>query len=100
LEVRAGGSFRFDFGDGNSSVTGTYLEVVRPEKLVFTWSSAAATDGNQTLVTVRFVECGAETEVVLTHERLVGGEMRSLHLVGWRSLLERLAEALEPMRIT
>jgi len=57
LEVQVGGSFCFDVADGGDSLVGTYLEIIRPEKLVFTWSSAA-TDDQETVVTVEFIEHG------------------------------------------
>lgn len=93
LEVQVGGSFCFDVADGSDSLVGTYLEIVRPEKLVFTWSSAATSD-KETVVTVEFIEHGLVTQVVLTHERLSSKEMRSLHQAGWQSLLDQLTEIL------
>jgi uncharacterized protein YndB with AHSA1/START domain len=89
LEVQVGGSFCFDVADGGDSLVGTYLEIIRPEKLVFTWSSAA-TDDQETVVTVEFIEHGLVTQVVLTHERLSSKEMLSLHQAGWLSLLDQL----------
>ena len=89
LEVQVGGSFCFDLADGSDSLIGTYLEIVRPEKLVFTWSSAATND-KETVVTVEFSEHGLVTQVVLTHERFSNKEMRSLHQAGWLSLLDQL----------
>ena len=65
LEARVGGSFRFDVEDG-SSIVGTYLHIVPPEKLVFTWSGRV-TQGRETVVTLDFLDQGPVTEVVLTH---------------------------------
>ncbi len=92
LEARVGGSFRFDLEDG-SSIVGTYLHIVPPEKLVFTWSGGA-TQGRETVVTLDFLEQGAVTEVVLTHEGLSTEAMRALVEGGWPSLLDALAEVL------
>ncbi len=50
LEVQVGGSSCFDLADGSDSLVGTYLEIVRPEKLVFTWSSAATYDKETVMV--------------------------------------------------
>lgn len=97
LEAWAGGSFSFDLADGSNSAHGTYLEVVRPARLVFTWSFTSTQDMD-TVVTVEFLEHGSTTEVILTHERLNNEEMRSRHQVGWQSLLEHLAEALPTLR--
>lgn len=95
LDVQVGGSFCFDVADGSHSLVGTYLEIVRPEKLVFTWSSTA-TSGKETVVTVEFIEHGLVTQVVLTHERFSSKEMRSLHQAGWQALLAQLAIVLSP----
>ena len=92
LEARVGGSFRFDVEDGGS-IVGTYLHIVPPEKLVFTWSGRVS-QGRETVVTLDFLEQGPVTEVVLTHEGLSIPEMRALVGGGWPSLLDALAEVL------
>jgi uncharacterized protein YndB with AHSA1/START domain len=92
LDARVGGSFRFDIEDGGS-IFGTYLHIVPPEKLVFTWSGEAIQD-RETIVTLDFLDQGAATEVVLTHERLSTEAMRALFEGGWPSLLDALAEML------
>ena len=92
LDARVGGSFRFDLEDG-SSMIGTYLHIVPPEKLVFTWSGEARQDG-ETVVTLDFLDQGAVTEVVLTHEGLSTPERRALAEGGWPSLLDALASVL------
>ena len=92
LDARVGGSFRFELEDG-SSIVGTYLHIVPPEKLVFTWSGRV-TQGRETVVTLDFLDQGGVTEVVLTHEGLSTPEMRALVGSGWPSLLDALAEVL------
>jgi len=92
LDARVGGSFRFDVEDGGS-IVGTYLHIVPPEKLVFTWSGEAI-QGRETVVTLDFLDQGPVTEVVLTHEGLSTPELRALVGTGWPSLLDALAEVL------
>jgi len=92
LEARVGGCFRFEVENGYS-IVGTYLHFVPPEKLVFTWRGAA-TPGQETVVTLDFLDQGPATELVLTHEGLNTPEMRALVGSGWPSLLDALAEAL------
>jgi uncharacterized protein YndB with AHSA1/START domain len=92
LDAREGGSFCFEVEDG-SAIVGTYLHIVPPEKLVFTWSGKAA-QGKETVVTLDFLDQGAVTEVVLTHERLNTEAMRALVEGGWSSLLDALASVL------
>ena len=92
LDARVGGSFCFDLEDG-SSMIGTYLQIVPPEKLVYTWSGGAR-QGWETVVTLDFLDQGPVTEVVLTHEHLGTPERRALAEGGWPSLLDALASVL------
>ena len=92
LEARVGGSFRFEVEDGGS-IVGTYLHIVPPEKLVFTWSGEGM-QGRETIVTLDFLDQGPVTEVVLTHERISTPEMRAMFGSGWQSMLDTLAEIL------
>ena len=92
LDARVGGSFHFDLEDG-SCIAGTYLQIVPPKKLVYTWSGGAE-QGWETVVTLDFLEQGAVTEVVLTHEGLSTPARRALAEGGWPSLFDALAEVL------
>ena len=92
LDAWVGGSFCFEIENGDS-IIGTYLEIVPPEKLVFTWSAGAA-PGQETVVTLDFLDQGAVTEIVLTHEGLSTPEHRVLAEGGWPSLLDALASVL------
>jgi uncharacterized protein YndB with AHSA1/START domain len=94
LEAQVGGSFRFNLENGNS-IVGTYLEMIPPAKLVFTWSGEARQD-RETVVTLDFLDQGPVTEVVLTHERLSTPEHRAIAEGGWLSLLDALSEVLTP----
>ncbi len=92
LEAYVGGSFRFDVEDGNS-IVGTYLQIVPPEKLVFTWLEGAMPE-RETLVTLDFLDRGSATEVVLTHERISTLQTHERFEAGWQSLFYTLASAL------
>jgi uncharacterized protein YndB with AHSA1/START domain len=95
LDVRVGGSFRFELENGDS-IVGTYLRVVPPEKLVFTWSGEAI-QNRETIVTLDFLDQGLVTEVVLTHEGLDTPDLRALFAGGWPSLLDALASTLSSL---
>jgi uncharacterized protein YndB with AHSA1/START domain len=92
LDARVDGSFRFELENG-SSIVGTYLHIMPPEHLVFTWSDGAI-QGRETVVTLDFLDQGAVTEVVLTHEGLSTEAMRARVGSGWPSLLDALASVL------
>ena len=78
----------------NSSreVSGTYVEIDRPRKLVFTWSGPL-TNHVTTLVTVELIPRGDETDLVLTHERLPTQAIVAGHTKGWGIILDHLADA-------
>ena len=92
LDARVGGSYSFELENG-SSIVGTYLEIVPPEKLIFTWSAGAA-PGQDTVVTLDFLEQGAVTELILTHEHLATPERHAVAEGGWSSVLDALASVL------
>jgi uncharacterized protein YndB with AHSA1/START domain len=97
LDLRMGGSFRIELRLGDNLreiISGTYLEITPPEKLVFTWSSSA-TNGQSTRVTVEFIERSSTTELILTHERLADEPMVSKHRGGWESCLDMIADVLK-----
>jgi glutathione S-transferase len=97
FDLRVGGAFRFDYqlpGQPPAAVTGTYLEIVEPEKLSFSWSSPL-TEDKVTLVTILFEEReNGDTEMTLTHSRFPFEEVARQHLAGWQSALEGLAKVL------
>lgn len=67
--------------------TGEYLELIPPEKIVFTWSSHLVTNSRVTIV---LSDKGDFTELVLTHELLETEELRQMHNGGWEGCLENL----------
>jgi uncharacterized protein YndB with AHSA1/START domain len=95
LDARTGGSFCFELEDG-SSLIGTYLEFVPPEKLVYTWTGGAALSMN-TIVTLDFIDHGPVTELVLTHEGLNTEAIRALVEGGWPGLLDALDRLLSSL---
>ena len=96
LEAHVGGSFQFELENGRS-IAGTYLHIVPPEKLVFTWADAA-TQERETIVTLDFLDQGPTTEVVLTHEGLSAPDLRTLFGSGWPSLLDALQRHIANQR--
>ena len=94
IDLRAGGAFRIVMRSAEgklSLLTGSYLEVTPPERLVYTWQFDG---GETTLVTVEFHDRVGATEVVVTHERFGSDEARRAHERGWGLCLDRLDELL------
>jgi glutathione S-transferase len=98
MDVRVGGRYRVAMKPPGLlyHAFGEYLEVHRPERLVFTlgWESVPLVELTDSVVTVELAERGDGTEVVITHERLPTRPLRGLHRGGWRSCLRKLDRLL------
>ena len=90
LDLRVGGEFQIDMhGEDMDYVhTGKYLEVDKPNRLVFTWISAGTAD-QETVVTVEIAADGDGSLLTLTHERFPSEESRDNHAQGWAAILEK-----------
>ena len=94
FEPRTGGRYRVEMrhkGGAVHPVSGRYLEVVPPSRLVFTWAWEDRPEEGEQLVTVEFQPDGAGTRLVLTHERFPNASSRDRHAEGWEGCLGRLA---------
>ena len=98
LDVRVGGRYRLEVttpeGD-HMLLSGTYLEVKAPDRLVLTWQWEGDPDFGETLLTLDFLAHGNSTELVLTHERFPNSQWRDRHAVGWNGCFDRLDELLQ-----
>lgn len=109
MDVREGGKYLYCMRSPEGRDywgTGTYLEVVPFERLVYTDAFADAEgnpvpashygmDGDWPLemrVTVTFEDAGAGTRLVLRHEGLPAGAMRDMTGDGWRESFDKLAK--------
>jgi uncharacterized protein YndB with AHSA1/START domain len=94
VDPRVGGTFEIIMHLSNKSIPhrGTYREISRPRRLVFTWNSPSAGE-TDSLVTVDFRPTHGATEVVITHEGLPSEEMVKAHAGGWTEILEILARS-------
>jgi uncharacterized protein YndB with AHSA1/START domain len=93
-DLRPGGAFSLVMSSAGSirEVSGTYVQIDRPRKLVFTWIGPLTNNVN-TLVTVEFNPRGDEPDLVLTHERLPTPAIHEGHTKGWGHILDHLADA-------
>jgi uncharacterized protein YndB with AHSA1/START domain len=101
VDVRPGGAIRIDMRGPDGTVypmTGTFREVVAPERIVFA-SSALDAQGKplfEVLTTVTFAEAGGKTTLTL-HARVVTATAAAAPYLqgmdaGWTQSLERLAD--------
>ncbi len=98
IDLRVGGKYRLGMRklpDGEVFyLSGTYREVRRPERLVYTWQWEAEPELGATLVTVEFHDRGGSTEIVLTHELFPTEKARQEHEQGWSGGLDNLGKIL------
>lgn len=97
VDLREGGGYTLSMEDPATgeehTVTGSYAEVSRPERLVYSWSWVLG-DGSQgpvSTVTVEFRGEGEQTTVVLLHSGLPDEGSRERHGQGWAACLDTLA---------
>jgi uncharacterized protein YndB with AHSA1/START domain len=91
-DPREGGDFRIVMVSEGSDILhrGTYQEIERPSRLVFTWSSPA-TDHRDSIVTVTFEPLGSRSTMVEIHQvGLPDEESRAGHTEGWSDALAEL----------
>jgi uncharacterized protein YndB with AHSA1/START domain len=96
-DVRVGGRFHIVFKtlDGEQhDVSGTYREVQKHRKLVFTWAWIS-TPERVSQVTLSFVPSGGATEFTLLHEQFYDMAARDGHERGWTGSLEKLQAFIE-----
>ena len=99
IDLRVGGDYRIGMrraaGGAPVYACGTFLEVVRPQKLTYTWRWENAFERMPpTRVTVQFVADGAATILVLTHGRIPDAAVCLQHRSGWVAAMERVARVL------
>ena len=91
-DARVGGNYRIGMRERDGStviVTGTYLEVTPPTRLVFTWAWQSD-PGDSSVVTVEFIERQNATHIVLTHTRITDPAHVESHRYGWEGCLDHL----------
>lgn len=94
-EPQEGGSFTIIMhaGDDDLPHTGTYLEIDRPNKLVFSWVSHCSVDGST--VTLDFTRLdGDKTNISLSHVKFIDEGTRSDHEGGWSNILDKLNDVM------
>lgn len=84
IEPRVGGNYavRMTMPDGRIiEIGGTYREMVRPERLVFTW--AGNYNNQETLISVAFRPDGDGTLMTLRQTGFQSGDLREGYNRGW-----------------
>lgn len=94
LDLRVGGSYliRVKEEEGHTLVSGEFLFVEPPERLVYTWTmDGPLMSTEENVVRVAFKEQGQRTEIYLTHGPFADDEVRAAHEQGWEVCVQALA---------
>ena len=91
-----GGRYSIVMRTGETDIphAGTYLEIKRTSRIVFTWESEFSAEGST--VTLSFAEAGGATDVTLTHVKFRSEESVENHRNGWTRILGELSDAMAP----
>ncbi len=90
-DVREGGDFTIVMHAGENDLphTGKYLEINRPDKLVFSWVSHCSVDNS--IVTLNFTTIeDNKTNISLSHVKFLDEKTRMDHEGGWGNILNKL----------
>ena len=96
IDARDGGAFSFMQRRGLDDVEhhGKYLEFIRPERLVFTWTVKGTTDASQ--VTVDITPTATGCQVLLTHElQPHWANYRERMAASWQKMLTAMAASIQ-----
>ncbi len=90
LDPSVGGRFQIDMDVGEKIIPhhGEYLEIDRPNRLVFSWESPFSAPDSQVTIDFKPVE-DSSTEITLKHIRFLNEESRDNHHGGWTNILEQ-----------
>lgn len=91
IDLRPGGRYRIVGVSAGIAVSGTYVEVAPPKRLVFTWQW----DGEEVLsrVSLELTDAAEGTRLLLVHDQLPDDAARDRHAQGWQDCLDRLPGA-------
>ena len=95
IDARKGGSFTIIMDAGGEKLphTGEYLEINRPDKLVFTWVSQWSPENST--VTLNFTRIDDnKTNISLSHVKFIDEEARADHEGGWGHILDKLSDVM------
>ena len=99
FEPHPGGAYRIEIVPGHVA-SGTFLELDRPNRLVYTWGWEPGADGpnpvppGSSTVEIELVAENGGTSLRFTHRDLPSAEAAASHGTGWDHYLERLVIAV------
>lgn len=95
IDLRVGGRYSISnrLADGTIvRISGVYETIIRPEKLIYTWS---VDGGAEEKVHVSFERDGDGTRLTIRHEGITTSKAFAGHERGWNDSLERIQSYLQ-----
>jgi uncharacterized protein YndB with AHSA1/START domain len=102
IDLRIGGTYSVAMSRAGSagslvSVSGQFLEVRPPERLVYTWRwEGAFAEIPETLVILELRGSNNETVLTLHHDKFADAGLRQQHRSGWMAACDRLDRVVTP----
>lgn len=98
IDLQVGGKYRIAnlLPDGSTIwIIGQFLRIERPGLLSYSWLSGAdpqfETDAKER-VTVRFIDKGQKTEIIIEHNHIGDQTTHANHTMGWNGCLDGIEE--------
>ena len=102
IDLQIGGTYSIAMSraDVRVSVSGAFLEVRPPERLVYTWRwEGAFAEMPETLVTLELQGSDIETRLTLHHDDFADAGIRQQHRSGWMAACDRLDHVVTPTAV-
>jgi uncharacterized protein YndB with AHSA1/START domain len=102
IDLQIGGTYSIAMSraDVRVSVSGAFLEVRPPERLVYTWRwEGAFAEMPETLVTLELQGSDIETRLTLHHDKFADAGIRQQHRSGWMAACDRLDRVVTPTAV-
>lgn len=91
-DLRVGGKWALEMAqpdDDPAKVSGHYVEIIKDQRLAFTWAWAGTPD-RVSKVCIDLVDQGGKTLLTLTHTQFFDEAARDRHKQGWGACLDNL----------
>jgi uncharacterized protein YndB with AHSA1/START domain len=98
-DLRRGGDYTIAFRSKEGALhtaTGKYMEIVPPERLVFTWRWLENSQADGSIITILLRDLGGKTELTLVHSQLPTAESAKSHEQGWTGCLSNCELFFDP----
>lgn len=95
-DLRVGGRWALEIAqpdDEPAKVSGHYVEIIKDQRLAFTWAWAGTPD-RVSKVCIDLVDQGGKTLLTLTHTQFFDEAARDRHKQGWCACLDKLGPYL------